>query len=289
MTLIRYSLLSDETDSGDIKRSLLVAALCLLTSLLVHIVFFTAWQIVDGEASDNFHFVLLGETSPPIELVLTFGEQSGDDDPGGGGSSDISIGAPPPGGLFSPNDAWAENSMSGDFWGDLGRYGLENGIDGLPQGLTQDIQTAIPPSIVDGSLAQAELMPLMPSGTDEAVEEINPDPPISLEHQAPQYKSYYTLVDRAINSRWIIPPEAKEQFRPGRLTALVTIGKDGQLLRLVVQESSGNPTLDHAGLEALRAAAPFPPFPVELSYRDQVDIIIHFNYKADYKRSSMRK
>lgn len=287
MTLIRYSLLSDETDSGDIKRGLLVAALCFLISLLIHIVFFTVWQVLDGDATDNFHFVLLGESSPPIELVLTFGEQPGHE--GGDGSqspSETDISALSGSGLFSPNGQWAENSMSGDFWDNLDGSGLNNSIESLPQGLSPDIRTTIPPSMVDETLAKAELLS---SSNEETAEEINPDPPISLEQQAPQYKSYYTLVSRAINSRWIIPPEAKEQFRPGRLTALVTIGKDGQLLSWVVQKGSGNATLDHAGLEAIRAAAPFPAFPPELSHRNQVDIIMHFDYKADYKRTSQRK
>lgn len=292
MTFIRYSLLADETDSGEIKQGLLAAALCFLLSLLIHLLFFTVWQLLDGDASDNFHFVLLGESTPPIELVLTFGETGADDQSSPGDIESLldSVTAGRPaseGGLFSPTDAWAENSFSGDFWQNLpdGQAPGDSSIEGLPQGLTPDIQSGIPPSMVDDSLARTVLVPDSAEGSED---EINPDPPISLEHTAPEYRSYETMVSSAIMKLWILSPEARAQFRPGRLSILFTISRDGQLIRQVVQKSTGKTSLDHAGMEALRSAAPFPPFPPELAHQDQMDIIIHFDYKykPSYRRNS---
>ncbi|MDR0880933.1 MAG: TonB family protein [Candidatus Adiutrix sp.] len=110
--------------------------------------------------------------------------------------------------------------------------------------------------------------------------EVNPDPPISVENEAPAHKSYYTAIRMAVNSRWLIPPAAQSQSRPGRLTVDFTIGRQGALLRWVVIESTGNAVLDHAGQEAIRSAAPFPPFPEALSKFSQLDIRMNFDYIA---------
>ena len=289
MTAIRYSLLADQRDDADyIKRCILTAVLCFLLSLVAHLLFFTVWQLVDNDPADKFHFSLLGE-NVPIELVLTFGETEGEaasiaqDQSADGGLPPASSG-----GLFSPTENFADNGWSHDFLQALDNLGLDEGFagdlppDALDAPHPTGIQNAIPPSLVDQALAQAELIT---AAGDSDQEDLNPDPPISLEHQAPPYKSYFTTVSSAIRKLWILPPLAKTQFRPGRLTILFTISRDGELLRWVVQESSGNATLDHAGQEALRSAAPFPPFPPELSHREQLDIIMHFDYKATYKRA----
>ena len=83
-------------------------------------------------------------------------------------------------------------------------------------------------------------------------------------------------------ARWLVPPEARVNFHPGRLVVSCTIGRDGALLRFVVEESTGRAVLDHAGLEALRSAAPFPPFPQELAAFSQLDITMIFDYQARY-------
>jgi TonB family protein len=130
---------------------------------------------------------------------------------------------------------------------------------------------------LDPDLARAELLP---PGEDQGAP--NPDPPVVLEAEAPKFKSYYTLIRSAVARHWIMSPEARAQFRPSRLTVDFTIGRDGAFLRLVVVQSTGSPSLDHAGLEAIRSAAPFPSFPEELRQYSQLDIRMHFDYQAQY-------
>ena len=114
-------------------------------------------------------------------------------------------------------------------------------------------------------------------------EAANPSPPVMAEPEAPRFKSYNTTVRAAVNAKWLLPPEARVNFHPGRLVVNFTIGRDGSLLRFVVDESTGNAILDHAGLEALRSAAPFPPFPPELAAFSQLDITMIFNYRPSYR------
>lgn len=70
--------------------------------------------------------------------------------------------------------------------------------------------------------------------------------------------------------------------RSGRLTVDSTALPQGGLSRMTVIDSTGNTTLDHAGQEAIRAAVPFPPFPEELKKFSQLEIRMHFDYKAQH-------
>ncbi len=106
--------------------------------------------------------------------------------------------------------------------------------------------------------------------------------PESLEalEQGPAFRSYYTRLRGAVARRWILPPGAADTFQPGRLTVDFTLDPEGRLTALVVVASSGSASLDHAGLEALRSAAPFPPFPSELAHLERLTIRLNFDYRT---------
>jgi TonB family protein len=125
-------------------------------------------------------------------------------------------------------------------------------------------------------LARAELL--------QSEEEIpvNPDPPLVAESSAPTHKRYETAVRSAIGRLWIMTPEAINNFRPGRLVVNATLGRDGNLLRFLIIESSGSASLDHIGLEALRGAAPFPAFPEDMAKFSQWELTLIFDYQAKY-------
>lgn len=98
--------------------------------------------------------------------------------------------------------------------------------------------------------------------------------------RGPALRSYYTQLRGAVARRWILPPGAADAFQPGRLTVDFTLDPEGWLTALVVIASSGSASLDHAGLEALRSAAPFPPFPSELAHLEQLTIRLNFDYQT---------
>lgn len=60
------------------------------------------------------------------------------------------------------------------------------------------------------------------------------------------------------------PNEARGKFY-GELRMTVVIRRDGTLLEAVVEKSSGSPVLDRAARRIVNLAAPYPPFPPELS------------------------
>jgi protein TonB len=74
------------------------------------------------------------------------------------------------------------------------------------------------------------------------------------------------------------PPQARTtgSLNP---TLEVAIDADGDLVDVVVRQSSGNPSLDQAALTILRLAAPFEPLPGEV--RAEYDVL-RFAYEWDF-------
>jgi TonB family protein len=237
-------------------RGLGLTLFCLLVSLWLHFIFFSLWQHFDRRAADHFYFQLEND-SAPIELTLVMGPPPAPGPEAGAEASEAPLVLNAEDGPAAPAPTEAAEPPSPD----------------LP-----------PPSLIDESLAGAELLsgPESEDAPPGAEAAALSDAPLSMESEAPKFKSYYTVIRSAVARLWIMPPEAKSHFRPGRLTVDFTINGSGALMRIVVIESSGSATLDHAGLEALRSAAPFPPFPDDLKAFNQLDIRMHFDYQEQY-------
>jgi TonB family protein len=73
-----------------------------------------------------------------------------------------------------------------------------------------------------------------------------------------EYRSY---LERAIQQRWLIPPEANLLNKSVALTIEFTIAKDGRLVSVRLYNSTGNRALDRAAQRAIELAAPFRPLP----------------------------
>jgi len=72
----------------------------------------------------------------------------------------------------------------------------------------------------------------------------------------------------------------------GRPTLEVVIGKDGQLVDIVVRQSSGDKALDQAALKILRLASPFEPLPQAI--RQDYDVL-RFAYDWDFFDNAHRR
>jgi protein TonB len=75
------------------------------------------------------------------------------------------------------------------------------------------------------------------------------------------------------------PDAARRQKLSGTPVIEVTIGADGQLLESVVRRSSGHAEIDEAAMRILKLAAPFDPFPGELSAKhDEIRIAYEWQF-----------
>lgn len=262
MSVLRYSLIAEDFDGTEAKRTATVFLICLLISVLIHLCGFFIWQLMDKDAGDKFNFLLVSDI-PPIELTLVV------NDP------ELTIEAEAP-----PAETKQVETGPVPWEQHPGGESFAQALESLA--LAEAEMVATQSSLVDESPARAEVLP-----PGEAAAPGQVDPPISLEDQAPARKSYDTAIRMAINKNFIIPPAAKNLMKPGQLVVFFTISRQGQLLRTVVEESSGNASLDHAGLEALSAAV-FPPLPPELAHLEQIDIRMTFDFKIVYRRSAGR-
>ena len=73
------------------------------------------------------------------------------------------------------------------------------------------------------------------------------------------------------------PRSAADANQHGRLVTRMTIARDGQLIDVKIDTSSGWPAIDAAELEAVRRAAPFPPVPADMP-GDPLILIVPINY-----------
>ena len=66
---------------------------------------------------------------------------------------------------------------------------------------------------------------------------------------------------------------------PGTPVIEVTIGADGKLLQTLIRRSSGHAEIDEAAMRILKLAAPYDPFPGELSAKhDQIRIAYEWQF-----------
>lgn len=73
--------------------------------------------------------------------------------------------------------------------------------------------------------------------------------------------SYRDRIRQAVDAHKHYPRMARRLGVEGRVVLAFTLRDDGRLAEVHVAESSGSELLDEAALQAVRDAAPFPPFP----------------------------
>jgi TonB family protein len=92
--------------------------------------------------------------------------------------------------------------------------------------------------------------------------------------EEPDFGPYIAELQRRIRRNWSPPVEDQSK----RVVALFKISRDGRLLSLRIQQSSGSPPADQAAMSAVRASAPFRQLPP--NYRGQdIDVQFIFDYE----------
>lgn len=74
-----------------------------------------------------------------------------------------------------------------------------------------------------------------------------------------EHPAYYSIIHDKVQEQWIYP----EGFELKKISIIVgiRIDKNGKLLELAVEQSSGNKRFDESLLNAVKKAEPFPPLP----------------------------
>lgn len=95
-------------------------------------------------------------------------------------------------------------------------------------------------------------------------------PPSVNARGAEEMEQYRRYLEREIQQRWFIPPEAHLLAGPTTVIVIFEVARDGKLLQIQLKQSSGFPALDRAALNAVRLAAPFRPLPSVFLFTSQV-------------------
>lgn len=77
-------------------------------------------------------------------------------------------------------------------------------------------------------------------------------------------ESFASLVREMIAAAKTYPASAKKREFEGKVLIAFTLSKNGRVIDLAINASSGYETLDNAALQAVRNAGPFPPIPEKL-------------------------
>ncbi len=90
----------------------------------------------------------------------------------------------------------------------------------------------------------------------------------------PDFGPYIAELQRRIRRNWAPPVEDRSK----RVVAMFKISRDGRLLSLRIQQSSGSPQADAAAMAAVRASAPFRQLPPNFRGSD-IDVQFIFDYE----------
>ncbi|HEX7630179.1 MAG TPA: energy transducer TonB [Candidatus Methylomirabilis sp.] len=104
---------------------------------------------------------------------------------------------------------------------------------------------------------------------------------IPMDSRNPRYLDYLGRLKARIQNEWGYPEEARRVGMGGELHMLFTLNKAGTLVNIRLLESSGYPVLDNEALRAVKAAAPFDPFPPQMG-EEAFNILGTFHYS--YRR-----
>ena len=95
--------------------------------------------------------------------------------------------------------------------------------------------------------------------------------------QGRQRNDYLTRVFRHLEPYRMSARASRANTERGRVVTRVTIGRDGGLIDVRIDSSSGRPAIDAAELEAIHRAAPFPPVPSAMP-GDPVILVLRMTY-----------
>jgi TonB family protein len=101
---------------------------------------------------------------------------------------------------------------------------------------------------------------------------------ISLDSADERFVPYLKKIKQKIENIWSYPPEAFAGKKEGISTVLFSLDSRGILVESKIVESSGHEALDQGTINVINAAAPYAPFPPEITL-SRLNIQATFQYR----------
>jgi len=87
-------------------------------------------------------------------------------------------------------------------------------------------------------------------------------PQLLTDNQGVDFAPYLRLILQTVKRNWqSVMPEAVRLGRRGKVSIVFSIGRDGQVIKLVINDSSGIDSFDKAAVAGISMSNPFPPLP----------------------------
>ena len=82
----------------------------------------------------------------------------------------------------------------------------------------------------------------------------------------------------AKHKQWRYPPRAEQRRQEGIALLSFVVGRNGQIYRPTIRQSSGSALLDRAALAFLQRAQPLPAIPDQLN-QDSLEVIVPVQFR----------
>jgi TonB family protein len=137
----------------------------------------------------------------------------------------------------------------------------------------------IPDTSVDGAIQRSiqggpSRPPVPPPGTENG--QSLQLPQLLTDAQGVDFTSYLRQILQTVRRNWqSVIPESVRLGRRGKVSVVLSIGRNGQIEKLVFNEQSGTDSLDKAAVAGVSMSQPFPPLPPEFKGEK---IVVQFNF-----------
>ncbi len=105
-------------------------------------------------------------------------------------------------------------------------------------------------------------------------------PQLLSDAQGIDFTSYLRQILQTVKRNWqAVIPESVRMGRRGKVSVVLSIGRNGQIEKLVFSEQSGADSLDKAAVAGVSMSQPFPPLPAAFK-GDKIVVQFNFAYNA---------
>jgi TonB family protein len=129
-----------------------------------------------------------------------------------------------------------------------------------------------------GGVGSINLPPIPGSQGAEVLPQLLTNP------QGVDFVPYLRQILVTVRRNWlsVIPESVKYGGRRGMSGIQFAIGRDGKVIKLVIESGSGTEALDRAAVAGISASNPFPPLPGEFK-GDRIVVQFNFSYNMPRK------
>ncbi len=105
-------------------------------------------------------------------------------------------------------------------------------------------------------------------------------PQLLTDNQGVDFTPYLRAILMTVRRNWqAVIPESARLGERGKVSIVLSIGRDGRVIKLVFGEQSGTDSLDKAAVSGVSMSNPFPPLPSQFK-GDRIVVQFNFAYNA---------